>query len=146
MGNLFKLGMMLVALIFVGCSARDFVPIGVAGIIGYGASELSDGDGVATAASVVGSYVAADVIIDQMEEHEKSEYASGYEQARADAVKELYWSKVELDGAAALVGPEDKQAGNYPEPKKKYIVKQMPTITSDGRELEPHYVQIPIIE
>ena len=128
-----------------GCKTYEMLPLGLATAAGFGAAELSDGDGVATAAAVAGTYVATELIINKLEEDKRTEYARGYEQARSDAVKDLYWNKVALDGAATALSA-DKDESPYPEPKKKYILKSMPTRTSDGRHLEDHYVQIPILE
>lgn len=138
--------MALSALLLSGCSMRQIAPAGVAGLVGAGAYELSDGDGAITAGAVVGSFVATEYILTQMEKDDRSQFAAGYEQARSDAVKELYWSKVELDSVAELVAANETESSPYPEPKKKYIVKPMPTVTADGRVLEDHYVQIPILE
>lgn len=127
-----KYAIVLLVLILAGCSTTrpiSDVALGAGG--GALASELSNGDPLATAAGAAGGILLSEVVHFGARKQSEKAYLNGYEKGRSDAAKQQYWIQVDQQKKAEqsqanvrlyeIPVPEQKIDGVILKPTTKYL-------------------------
>jgi hypothetical protein len=131
-------------LTLAGCSATGTSLAKRAAGVGLGGAggallghELSDGDPLATVGGAAAGALAVSLFQGSDPAVLQAGFDQGYLQGQADSIRRQYWLRQALERERQR--PEDTRSVVH------YLLPG-PTITEDGRILEPHTIAVPVIE
>lgn len=108
----FFLMLIFTSMALIGCSStRGLYDAGAAAAGGVIANKLSDGDPLMTGAGAAGGVAVAEIAQTMSAKSGETQYKSGYQKGRSDAVKQQYW----------VVQSQQKTVNPASQPKVTYL-------------------------